>query len=347
MSNFLIDNSIVIIKQRKLNQFRCYLTGAPYATIDDSEIHFALEAMLMNDPKMTLANVLDSWELRALTFSSQILPSLRGLSQHALRPHLMDGQHGHAKLITYMLTRLLYPALDQDRLSPEIRRSRAHFSRSMFETVSGQKSDGLAKLVQELAAIDAYCAMPQWHTLWGFKSAHSKFGLDKAPDLIKQIFDEPETLVEKFESIERLILWMFQLMLNITARDGVAGKSGSKMAQEILVLEVAQRSVTHMPEHQKNNLDGTRQRIQDERAVNTRVELRLAHSATHGKGHSPHNKTTGASASEADFAARILKMHLAKSGEKAAKESKPKVEKPKSAFDAAFANAFAAFVKKD
>jgi hypothetical protein len=340
MSTIKIETALMQIKQSKLNQFRCYLTGAPYATIDDDEIRIALRSIINGDDKIELGRIIDEWELRSLTFSTQLLPSLRGMNQHALKAYLMAGHAGSSRIVTYMMTRLLYPSLEQDKFTNEQRRSRARFSRELYDLCVGQTDDIIAALVQELAAIDSYCAMPLWHTLWAFHSSLSKYGIHEAPANVQRAFNDPESLLVDFESIRSVIIWLFKLMLHITERDGVAGKSGSKMAQEILMLDAEKRNVTHIPEHQKKGLDIARQRIRDERDVNSRKELRIAHSATHGKGSLPNlgNDKGG----DLDFAARLVKLQLAKQREKTekVKEPKPRAEKPKTSLQISIAAAF-------
>lgn len=345
-TNPKVFEAIKSIKEQGLNSFRCYLTGAPYATISDDEITIALEAEVLADSTVSAERLVDMWEMRVISISQQRLPSLRGITEYALIPHLRRGKDGQARISTYMLTRLFFPKLGADMLSSEQAMTRARFSRTLHDWLLEGDSEFIGNLCQKLAAIDSYCAMPLWHTLWAFDSAYSKLGIDKAPMNTQLAFSDPETIFDSadYKTIIEVIDYLFRVMLFVTERNGVAGKSGSKLAQRILLIQGEALHVAGIPLHQKRAVsEADRLRIEQKKAINSRNELRIAHSAIHG----PKRLPGGAPIDPLARAAAAMMDSLKKDKVKAAK-AKPKKEPTasESAMKNIFANAAAAFVFK-
>lgn len=323
------------IKDAGLNSYRCYLTGAPYAYIIDSEIEFALESELREDKTLTVGRLVDNWELKAIAISNQMLPSLRGSSSHALIPHLRDGVNGNARIATYMLTRLLFPHIGTKGLESDARRMRAAFSRQCHDWLAGKEMSVLAEMTQRLTAIDAYCAMPLWHSLWSFESIHSDYGVHNAPKAVRAAFYEPESLIGNVATVTAVIEFMFRLMLQITERDGAAGKGGSRLAQRILVLEAEVAKPQPIPMHQKREVSqADLLRMENQRKIAANQTLRIAHSAIHGPKHRPGGGLMDSNALMAAMAAKAAK-------KQANHEAKPAAKK-KSTINPMLAKAFAA-----
>ena len=330
-----INLALADIKTNGLNSYRCYLTGAPYAYIIDSEIEFALESELREDSKMSVARLVDNWELKAVALSTQMLPSLRGASSYALIPHLRDGINGNARIATYMLTRLFFPHIGTKGLESESRRLRAAFSRACHDWLVGKELTAVAEMTQRLTAIDAYCAMPLWHTLWAFESIHSEFGVENAPKQVRKAFSEPESIVDDLKTINAVIEFMFRLMLKITERDGAAGKGGSRLAQRILVLEAEVQKVQPIPLHQKREIsEADKHRMEQQRKIASSSTLRVAHSAIHGPKHRPGGGLMDSAALMAAMARKTAKSQ-------ANHEAKPETKK-KSTVNPQLMAAFAA-----
>lgn len=331
-----IRNAVAEIKERGLNTFRCYLTGSPYATISDEEIEIALESEVLANGNVASERLVDMWEMRVISISQQRLPSLRGITEYALVPHLHRGKNGNVRISTYMLTRLFFPKLGADMLSSDEAMTRARFSRTLHDWLAEADSAFVSNLAQQLAAIDSYCAMPLWHTLWAFDSAHSKLGIDKAPINTRAAFADPESIFDSadYKAIIEVIDYLFQLMLFITERDGVAGKSGSKLAQRILLIQGEELHVAGIPLHQKREVsEADRLRIEQKKAINSRNELRIAHSAIHG----PKKLPGGRPIDPIEAMAKQMMEGLKKS--KPSQKSKPKKEPAKT--DSVMANIFA------
>lgn len=339
-----IFTALEMIKSQRLNTFRCYLTGAPYATIEDEEIAIALESEVLDNASISEERLVDMWEMRVISISQQRLPSLRGISEFALVPHLRSGKSGQVRISTYMLTRLFFPKLGADMLSSNEAMSRARFSRTMHDWLLEADSAFIANLAQQLAAIDSYCAMPLWHTLWAFDSAYSKLGINKAPIHTRMAFVDPETVFDSadYKTVIDVVDYLFNLMLFITERDGVAGKSGSKLAQRILLIQGEELHVAGIPLHQKREVsEADRLRIEQKKAINSRNELRIAHSAIHGKSRLPGGKPVDPiAAMAAELSANLKK--------KSTPKSKPKKEatKQETLISNFFSNAAAAFTFK-
>lgn len=280
-----LDSALAEINRLGLNKFRCYLTGAPYATIAEDEIRIALDAEIRTTPAVTVDRLVDMWQLKSLSFNDQLLPSLRGSNLNALFANMIVGNEGQVRIFTYMLTRLLHPNLSAESFGTKQKQARMMFAIQCYDSAQFLKPEVVADWVQRLAAIDAYCSMPYWHTLWAFESSYSKFGIDKAPSEVQAIFDEPETLFDNLDSgVNAVLKFMYNLMLFIAERDGVAGKSGSRMAQQIMFVHAELVQVPHVPHFQKEVTPTDYQRIAYKRSLNTSESLKIAHSAIHGKG---------------------------------------------------------------
>lgn len=285
-----VSAALNTIKSESMNTFRCSLTGAPYAVIMDDEIMQALESDITANPALKADDLVDAWGLRVVAYANQSLPVLRNANVKALTSILYRGHQGHVRVMTYMLTRLLFPHLGAETPSSDSIIARKEFSREMHDFAITLDSDLVVDLSQKLVAIDAYCSMPYWHTLWAFESQMSKYGIKNASTLVKRAFAEPDSLVGNTLRINEVILFMFNLMMKNLETDGVAGKGGSKLAQEILLINTGLRTVDHVPESQKNVTEEQRQRVADQRATNTRKELRVAWSAMNGKGNLPDGR---------------------------------------------------------
>lgn len=330
--NETIKLALIKIKQDRLNFFRCSLTGAPFAQIMDDEIAMALESIMATNPKVEFDTLIDLWELKQFAYSTRPMPSLTNVNENALVPLLERGADGSARIAAYMLTRLMYPELADTFVSSQAKLERAAFARGMYDWLLTLESDNLVFTSQRMVAIDAYCAMPYWHKLWHFESIHSKFGLQNAHADIKAAFESPDNLIDNLALLERIIHFMFTLMLQVSDRDGIAGRSGSKIAQAVLVYEAAHVKVDTIPHFQKDVHAEQRARIKWQKALNGAEPVRIAHSAIHGKTYLPGgiNAVTGISISEAAKASAQLKAALA---EKSKTESKPaaaKAAKPQS-----------------
>lgn len=279
----LITTTLIEIQNRGLDKIRCCLTGAPYATIETGEIALALQAEIESDSTITQDRLTDNWELKALTFNSQVLPSLRGVKEKALVPMLNSGATGQVKVLTYLLTRLLYPHLSAEPMPSEFAKERMLFAIHMYDTASKWEPMITAGYVQQLVVIDAYCSMPYWHTLWAFESTFSKMGLAKSPKIVQETFADPLRVTEDVARIDSVIKYLYELMLHTAERDGVAGKSGNKLAQQIMLMSAAHLPKIVIPHFQKTLSDADRIRLENKRRIDSKTELRVAHSAIHGK----------------------------------------------------------------
>ncbi|KAK0039445.1 hypothetical protein Bpfe_031122 [Biomphalaria pfeifferi] len=347
MTHFIkINEAYARIREAGLDRFRCYLTGAPYATIDESEVRIALDSMVRDEPTVTVDNLVDSWELKALTFNSQVLPSLRGSNPSALFSNALHGHTGQTRILTYMLTRLLFPDLTDRTFDTEKKRSRMLFAITLHDKVIAYEDHArIADLVARLTAIDAFCSMPYWHTMWAFESQLSQYGLAKAPKHVQAFFADPHLLLDGdvTRRVDAILEWMFPLMLYVTERDGVAGRSGSKMAQRIMLVQVANVPVTHVPHFQKEVSKTDYVRIAHQRAMNTNNAVKIAYSAIHGSGKlAVSNKPT---TTLSDLARKAAKKAVA--GDVKAKAKTPTKGKTDSTFNSRLASAFASFMKKD
>jgi len=310
------------------------LTGAPYATIDSSEIAIALQAEIENAPSVSEDRLIDAWELKALTFNSQILPSLRGVKERSLVTILNSGAAGQVKLVTYLLTRLFYPHIGTGHMLTEVQRERMLFAIHMHDAAVEWAPAKTAEYVQKLAVIDSYLAMPYWHTLWAFESAFSKVGLERAPKKVQSTFADPLTIT--------VITYLYELMVYVTERDGVVGKSGSKFAQAIMAMTAEHLPKVVIPHFQKTLSEADRIRLENRKRMDSRTELRIAHSAIHGKK-TPLNYHDSGAWQMAQELRKNLKAK-AKTESKPKPATEPKKRESKTKIDPRFAAAFNALV---
>ena len=155
-----VTQALEVVKTRKLDQIRCCLTGAPYATVESDEILRALESEYLAHPKSNVDRLVDSWELRALTLNSQMLPSLRGVKQKALIPHMVRGHIGQVRILTYMMTRLMYPNVG-GHFDSEEQRNRMLFAIEFHDAGLAWDESKVAATVQYLVAIDSCQEKPR------------------------------------------------------------------------------------------------------------------------------------------------------------------------------------------
>jgi hypothetical protein len=272
-----------IISERGLDKIRCCLTGAPYATLSPDEIIIALEGDIAATPSITIDRLIDNWELRALTFNTQVLPSLRGVKEKALVPFMRRGHEGQVRVLTYMLTRLLYPSTDQS-FDSERMRERMLFSTMLYDTAEKWPTPLIMEYVQNLVAIDSFCAMPYWHKLYGFESKLSPMGLWAATQGVQRTFADPMSIASDMLRVKYVIGFMFNLMIYVGEKDGVLGHSGNRLAQNILYLTAPEIHDRPIPSHQKILSQADIDRQARVRALNANPETRIAWSATFGKG---------------------------------------------------------------
>lgn len=340
----ITQTALLEIQSQGLDRIRCYLTGAPYATIASEEIMFSLESDLASDPTATSDNLVDSWQLKALTFNSQLLPMLRGVKEKALIQFMRSGHNGQVKALGYLLTRLLYPHLGSDPLHTEVARERMLFATHLYDTAAQWEPLKVSALVQKLVVVDSYCSMPYWHTLWAFESAFSKLGIQKAPVRVRDTFADPLRVTEDASRIDDIIKYLYELMLHVTERDGVAGKSGNRFAQQILLVTAAHIPKSVVPHFQKQLSEADRLRFDKQRKFDSRTELRVAYSAIHGKSAGVPLDYNADSASHAAWQmAQVVKLQTRKTREAKAATPKPK-KTPQ--IDPKFAAAFNALMKK-
>jgi len=338
----LVNETLAQIQERGLDKIRCCLTGAPYATLEAGEILIALQGEVEADSKITQERLIDTWELRALTFNSQVLPSLRGIREKALVPMLNAGATGQVKVLTYMLTRLFYPHIGAEPLPSDQAKDRMLFAIHMYDTAMTWDAMQTAAYVQKLAVIDSYCSMPYWHTLWAFDSAFSKLGLAKSPRKVQDTFADPLRITEDVTLIDAVITYLYELMIYVTERDGVAGKSGSKLAQAIMAMTAEHLPKIVIPHFQKTLSEADRIRLENRRRMESRTELRVAHSAIHGKKTPINYHENGAW----QMAQELRRNMKAKTESQPKPKSETKKRESKTQIDPRFAAAFNALVLK-
>lgn len=286
LTNPTLQTAFRLIREANLTHIRCSLTGAPYAEIDSDEIVLALEGDIAADPEVTTNRLVDLWELRLLTLSSQPAPFLRGVNSKSLLPLLSRGHTGNVRVLAYLTTRLFFPHIGSEPLPSELARERMLYAAEAYDSFSKLPVPEIAGLVQQLVAVDSYCAMPYWHKLWIFESRFSKLGIETADATVRKAFVEPSRVAADIKVLHSVVTFLFNLMLYASENDSVAGRSGNRMAQQLLMLE-AEGPFATIPRHQKVMAQADIDRMARARAVNSRQELRIAWSATRGSGYLP------------------------------------------------------------
>jgi len=338
-----LTEALVAIQNRGLDKIRCALTGAPYATIEESEIMFSLQASIEDsDVAISAERLVDEWELKSLTFNAHVLPALRGVKAKSMLTMIRAGHGGQVKALTYLLTRLLFPHVGSEPMTSEKAKERMLFAIHMYDTFIKRDEDFVANQVQSLVVVDAYVAMPYWHTLWVFESAFSKLGLAKAPKRIQEVFADPLRIADDESLIPQLVKYMYDLMIYVTERDGAAGRSGNRVAQQIMLVAAAKLPKVVIPHFQKTLSEADRIRLEDRRKMDSKPELRMAWSATHGRSRLANGKAVTAQGVVLGDALSINKMAsdmkaaLAQKTQKAKAEKKAKPASVSDSFAAAF-----------
>lgn len=311
-----------------LNVIRCSLTGAPYATIADQEILLAMEGDIESQPEVTVDRLVDNWQLRLLAMSSTPSPMLRNVRDGALVPLMKRGHMGNVRVLTYLLTRLYYPHLGTNPMPSIVAQERMGFAADAFDHYSSADESEIANLAQQLIAIDSYCAMPYWHKLWIFESKLSAYGIDRVGGVVRKSFRDPSLVLSDSAALPAVIKFFFDLMLYASSNDSAAGRAGNRLSQQLLSID-GRGPIDGIPQHQKTLSQADIDRMAKARAVNAKQELRIAWSATHGKGH----------LSTETLAERLAKKAVTKVGD-SPKPKKAKSNKPVSAFDAKIADVF-------
>lgn len=311
-----------------LNVIRCSLTGAPYATIRDEEIILALEGDIESDDAVTLDRLVDNWQLRLLAMSSTPSPMLRGVREGALIPLLKRGHAGNVRVLTYLLTRLFYPHIGTNPMPSIVAQERMGFAAEAFDLYSKVEESKVANLSQQLIAIDSYCAMPYWHKLWIFESKLSAYGIDRVGGVVRKSFRDPSIVLADSNALPAVVKFLFDMMLYASDNDSTMGRGGNKLSQQLLTID-GRGPIDGIPQHQKTLSQADIDRMARAKAINAKQELRIAWSATHGKGH----------LSTETMAERLAKKATTSvTAKPAAKKAKP--AKPMSALDSQVANVF-------
>jgi len=284
-----VEVALAQIIDSKSDRIRCVLSGAPYATIDSDEIRNALQSYRRGNMTATTENLLDSWDLQLLTFCSGVAPSLRNRNHYSLAMIADSGPNGAARVLTYYMARLMYPVPHNATLLSSTKATeRMHFARELFDSLAQVGSDGLAESVQGLAACDAWLALGRWNRLGLFQTQATKNGLyAKHNGKIRGWFIDPESMPRTIESVKAIIRAM-QIMLVVATQDGhpIPGE-GSRESLNLLTDLPSALPVPQQPVKRKENDSYAAQmaEIAFIKEMNNRPEVRIAWSATHGKGH--------------------------------------------------------------
>jgi len=279
-----VIEALEVVKTRKLDQIRCCVTGAPYATIESDEILMALESEYLANRKASVDRLVDSWELRALTFNSQMLPSLRGVKETALIPHIARGHAGQVRVLTYMMTRLMYPNVG-GHFDSEAQRGRMLFASDFHDAALTWDESKVIATVQYLVAIDSFCNLTYWRKMWAFESRMSSVSIYKAPGKVQNAFNDPSVLTDDIDGVQKVITYLFKVMLFAAAKDSNAGLGGNKQAQAVFTATMPEVETPGVPLYQKKDISQADiDRFAKIRAINSSTELKVAWSATHGKG---------------------------------------------------------------
>ena len=320
--NAQITQALAEIKQQGLNRIRCVLTGAPYATLEDAEIILALEGDVEANPNVSVDRLVDNWHLRALTLNSHVMPSLRAASAKGLIPLVRKGADGHARILVYLLTRLLVPLNAAERgFDSEKLELRMRFSAKMYDTAIQWPVADLTELAQELIVIDSYCSMPYWHKLHVFGRL-SKLGIWAQNQALQRLFSDPLEIAESAMRVKMLVKYMYKCLIHVVETDGSAGYGGNRLSQQVLYVTASEIHIQGLPKHQEKPATQAQLDYQAKmRAVNSTPQARIAWSATFGHG---------------------TKMgEIKPSRQKAAPTAKTKPNKPQNDFDKLFHAAFA------
>lgn len=303
MTNTPIKSAMQLIKDEGLDRIRCSLTGAPYATLDEDEIRLALNAeALQRKDNATADSLVDAWHLKALALNSNPCPALRNAGRFSLSTILQSGRKGRTRVIIYCLSRLFFPPQHQVKgiyTTSSRAIERMLFASRLFDSMAQTESDDLlstteadARLdawVQKLSACDSYCALTRWQemTLWTAKRANEGIHAKKNQDVARWIV-APDLFDATPEQMERLIEFLFTLMIDSAQKETALPADGNKLTNEVFIAQSEALPVTRkIVQREKSfseQLAEYQAQQQWERTLNESAQLKVAWSATHGKG---------------------------------------------------------------
>jgi hypothetical protein len=133
-------------------------------------------------------------------------------------------------------------------------------------------------------------------------------------------------------------------MIYVTEKDGAIGKAGNRVAQQIMLIAAAKLPKVVIPHFQKTLSEADRIRLEDRRKMDSKPELRMAWSATHGRSRLASGKAVDKNGVVLGDALSINKMAADMKDALAKKTQAKKAEKK--AQPAGVSNAFAAAFNK-
>lgn len=204
------------IKASNLNRMRCILTGAPYATIDDSELELTLTAYAGSDFAMTCDQLMDKWDLNLLAMCSKVGPALMNRKEITLSEIARtDSVGGYARLLTFYLTRFFY-SFDHFKLGMTTTRSieRLHFAIDWHDFLVTLDLETLRRAAFRLASDDGWLQLGFWKDLGLFHIRARTNGIvSEEFTTLRQATLRPDAMPVTLESFHGLMDDLTTLMI--------------------------------------------------------------------------------------------------------------------------------------
>lgn len=318
-----VNKALAQIKEQNLNRMRCILTGAPYATVDDSEVRLALMGYVGERLEVPVDELLDKWDLNLLAMCSKVGPAFMNRKTVTLKEMIREGSvAGYARLLTFYLTRFFY-SFDHFGQGMSSQRSieRLHFAIDWHDFFMGLDVQELRVAAFRLASDDGWLNLGLWKQLGLFHVRARTNGII-TPEFstLRQATFHPDGLPVTLESFHGLMDDLTTLMIRSEALGlGPAhiappnqeSISIAQMVADLLGIENKAVEITApaIPLNPETAAEAEMWAEYTERVTGRKVKL--TYSAIHGPGFAPGEKGR----------------YRAKAA-KPATESKPKAEKP-------------------
>lgn len=221
-----------------LDMIRCSLTGAPYARLLEAEIRTFLIARMETLGNTTTKDaLLDSWHLNLLSLSSNVSPVLRNQARCTLSALATSEEHGQARILTYCLARLFFPARTTRSgvgVTCEQAKARMLFAAATHDSLIGLDEEIVAGFVESFAACDTFLALSRWQEsplIWA-KRANEGLHAPKNVE-VKGWFIDPESMPVDAENLNRLAGFMLRLLVDMAGKEVPLAATGNQLMVDL------------------------------------------------------------------------------------------------------------------
>jgi hypothetical protein len=168
----IIDEAIDEIIATGKNRIICSRTGDDIGNIDSAEIRAALEIDYRREMPASADRLVDLWELRYWILASRPAPAFHLMDENTLATFLRPAPNSEKRLLTFELTRLIYPS------EPYNSQERFWFMRAIHESLSNTptlpETGPVAETLRVLLTLDSLHDVERFHRISTWRNRFSK-----------------------------------------------------------------------------------------------------------------------------------------------------------------------------